>query len=115
MCWHTCARYFSDVFILIRDIFTLLKFVSIKFCSSVVSAGPGHEPRPLPYGLHPPPHTVDPYHLYHPGSREHLEIELEREKRERDARERELRERELRELELREKIKNEIEMKPPGE
>ena len=43
-----------------------------------------------------------------------LEIELERDKRERDARERDMRERELREMELREKMKQELEMKPPG-
>ena len=43
-----------------------------------------------------------------------LELELERDKRERDARERELRERELRDMELREKMKQELEMKPPG-
>ena len=39
---------------------------------------------------------------------------MERDKRERDAREREMRERELREMELREKMKQELEMKPPG-
>ena len=52
--------------------------------------------------------------MYPPGSRERLELELDREKRERDARERDLRERELREMELREKMKQELEMKPPG-
>lgn len=68
------------------------------------------------YGLHHPHHPLDPYRLasmYPPGSREHLELELEREKRERDARERDLRERELRDMEFREKMKHEIEMKPP--
>ena len=43
-----------------------------------------------------------------------LELELQRDKQERDERERELRERQLRELEFREKMKQEIEMKPPG-
>lgn len=52
--------------------------------------------------------------VYIAGSRERLELELDREKRERDARERELRERELRDMELREKMKHELEMKPPG-
>lgn len=43
-----------------------------------------------------------------------LELELERDKRERDAREREIREREIREMEMREKMKQDLEMKPPG-
>ena len=43
-----------------------------------------------------------------------LELELQRDKQERDERERELRERQLRELEFREKMKQELEMKPPG-
>ena len=43
-----------------------------------------------------------------------LELELQRDKQERDQRERELREREIRELEYREKMKQELEMKPPG-
>jgi len=43
-----------------------------------------------------------------------LEIELQRDKQERDAREREIREREIREIEFREKMKQELEMKPPG-
>ena len=72
----------------------------------------------LPSGL-PSGHPLDPYYrmasMYPPGSRERLELELDREKRERDARERDLRERELREMELREKMKHELEMKPPGE
>ena len=82
-----------------------------------------------PYGLGnlgPPPlmpgaHPADAYRLaaagamFPPGSRERLEWELDREKRERDARERELRERSLRELERQEKMKRELEMKPPGE
>lgn len=46
----------------------------------------------------------------YPGSRERLELELERDKRERDAREREIREREIRDMEMREKM----EMKAPG-
>ena len=50
-----------------------------------------------------------------PGSRERLEMELERDKRERDAREREMRERELREIELMDKRRQELEMLPPGE
>lgn len=50
--------------------------------------------------------------MYPPGSRERLEMELERDKRERDARERELRERELRDMELREKMKQDMELKP---
>ncbi|CAG5128774.1 unnamed protein product, partial [Candidula unifasciata] len=50
--------------------------------------------------------------MYPPGSRERLEMELERDKRERDAREREMRERELRDLELREKMKQDMELKP---
>ncbi|KAK6177049.1 hypothetical protein SNE40_015234 [Patella caerulea] len=69
---------------------------------------------PYGMGMHSP---MDPFYrlaLYPPGSRERLELELERDKRERDARERELRERELREIELREKMKAEMEMKPPG-
>ena len=41
-------------------------------------------------------------------------MELQRDKQERDARERDLRERELREMEIREKMKQELEMKPPG-
>ena len=49
-----------------------------------------------------------------PGSRERLEMELERDKRERDAREREMRERELREIELMDKRRQELEMLPPG-
>ena len=67
-----------------------------------------------------PPNPLDPYYrmaaMYPPGSRERLELELDREKRERDARERDMREKELRELELREKMKQELpaEMKPPG-
>lgn len=83
----------------------------------------GQEPqRGIPYGIPgltgPPP--IDPlanYHrlsMYPPGSRERLELELERDKRERDARERELRERELREMEMREKMKAEMDLKPPG-
>ena len=72
-------------------------------------------PHLLPPGAHP----SDAYRLaamYPPGSRERLELELDREKRERDARERDMREKELRELELREKMKQELpaEMKPPG-
>lgn len=73
-----------------------------------------------PYGLSALPPHMDPmlhYRLasvYPSGSRERLELELERDKRERDARERELRERELREMEMREKFKAELEMKPPG-
>ncbi|GAB1602297.1 arginine-glutamic acid dipeptide repeats protein-like isoform X1 [Argonauta hians] len=73
-----------------------------------------------PYGLSTLPPHVDPmlpYRLasmYPAGSRERLELELERDKRERDARERELRERELREMEIREKFKADMEMKPPG-
>ncbi|XP_052832899.1 arginine-glutamic acid dipeptide repeats protein-like, partial [Octopus bimaculoides] len=73
-----------------------------------------------PYGLSTLPPHVDPmlpYRLasmYPTGSRERLELELERDKRERDARERELRERELREMEIREKFKADMEMKPPG-
>lgn len=43
-----------------------------------------------------------------------LELELQRDKQERDARERDLRERELRDMEFREKMKQELEMKPPG-
>ena len=50
--------------------------------------------------------------MYPPGSRERLEMELERDKRERDARERDMRERELRELERREKMKQDMELKP---
>lgn len=50
--------------------------------------------------------------MYPPGSRERLEMELERDKRERDARERDMRERELRDLELREKMKQDLELKP---
>ncbi|KAL3861507.1 hypothetical protein ACJMK2_007536 [Sinanodonta woodiana] len=71
----------------------------------------------IPYsmgGLHP---YMDPIRLaamYPPNSRERLELELERDKRERDARERELREHELRTMEMREKLKQELEMKPPG-
>ena len=87
-------------------------------------------------GVHPPPHhqaaaaaaaQMDQYYrmasMYPPGSRERLELELDREKRERDARERDIRERELRDLELREKMKQDLEMKqsaagppppPPG-
>ncbi|CAC5356968.1 RERE [Mytilus coruscus] len=74
----------------------------------------GDPSRPHPYGHMPP--SMDPllaYRMYPPGSRERLELELERDKRERDAREREIREREIREMEMREKLK-EIEMKPPG-
>nr|KAG5698964.1 hypothetical protein BaRGS_033477 [Batillaria attramentaria] len=77
----------------------------------------------MPYGLPglggpPPPidHLAN-YHrlaMYPPGSRERLELELERDKRERDARERELRERELREMEMREKMKAEMDLKPPA-
>ena len=69
----------------------------------------------------PGAHPADAYRLaaagamFPPGSRERLEWELDREKRERDARERELRERSLRELERQEKMKRELEMKPPGE
>lgn len=83
----------------------------------------GQDQRGIPYGipgLSGPPHLVDPlasYHrlaMYPPGSRERLELELERDKRERDARERELRERELREMEMREKMKAEMDLKPPG-
>ncbi|XP_074653813.1 uncharacterized protein LOC141907971 isoform X2 [Tubulanus polymorphus] len=76
--------------------------------------------RQNPYSLANLPPSVDPMlhyrmaSMYPPGSRERLELELERDKRERDARERELRERELREMELREKMKAELEMKPPG-
>ncbi|KAK7486143.1 hypothetical protein BaRGS_00022609 [Batillaria attramentaria] len=84
----------------------------------------GQDPqRGMPYGLPglggpPPPidHLAN-YHrlaMYPPGSRERLELELERDKRERDARERELRERELREMEMREKMKAEMDLKPPG-
>ena len=50
--------------------------------------------------------------MYPPGSRERLEMELERDKRERDARERDMRERELREIEMREKMKADLELKP---
>ncbi|XP_071147241.1 arginine-glutamic acid dipeptide repeats protein-like isoform X3 [Mytilus edulis] len=74
----------------------------------------GDPSRSHPYGHMPP--SMDPllaYRMYPPGSRERLELELERDKRERDAREREIREREIREMEMREKLK-EIEMKPPG-
>ncbi|XP_060073172.1 arginine-glutamic acid dipeptide repeats protein-like isoform X3 [Ylistrum balloti] len=81
--------------------------------------GSGPEPaRSLSYaGM---PHTMD--HLldfrmaamYPPGSRERLELELERDKRERDARERELREREIREMEMREKLKADLELSKPG-
>ncbi|XP_064643016.1 arginine-glutamic acid dipeptide repeats protein-like [Lineus longissimus] len=77
-------------------------------------------PRTLPYSLASMPPSMDPMlqyrmaSMYPPGSRERLELDLEREKRERDAREREIRERELREMELREKMKAELEMKPPG-
>ncbi|XP_067659372.1 arginine-glutamic acid dipeptide repeats protein-like isoform X3 [Haliotis asinina] len=78
-------------------------------------------PRSVPYtvGGMGIPQQMDPmmsYRLamYPPGSRERLELELERDKRERDARERDLRERELRDMELREKMKAEMEMKPPG-
>ena len=39
---------------------------------------------------------------------------FQRDKQERDEREREIRERQLRELEFREKMKQELEMKPPG-
>uniref|UniRef100_A0A2C9KTE3 GATA-type domain-containing protein n=1 Tax=Biomphalaria glabrata TaxID=6526 RepID=A0A2C9KTE3_BIOGL len=53
--------------------------------------------------------------MFPPGSRERLEMELERDKRERDAREREMRERELRDLELREKMKQDMELKPEME
>ena len=85
---------------------------------------PGQDLSRPPYSLaglgHPPPHhpsQMDPlmsYRLgmYPPGSRERLELELERDKRERDAREREMRERELRDLELREKMKQDMELKP---
>ncbi|XP_056008556.1 arginine-glutamic acid dipeptide repeats protein-like isoform X3 [Ostrea edulis] len=81
----------------------------------------GGEPSPM---SHPGPYG--PYHpgmdhllnyripMYPPGSRERLELELERDKRERDAREREIREREIREMEMREKMKQDLEMKPPG-
>ena len=46
------------------------------------------------------------------NSRERLELELDREKRERDAREREMREHSLRDLEMREKL--EKSSMPPG-
>ena len=46
--------------------------------------------------------------LYPHGSRERLEMELDREKRERDARERDLRERELRDMEIQEKLKRDF-------
>ncbi|XP_021346869.1 arginine-glutamic acid dipeptide repeats protein-like isoform X2 [Mizuhopecten yessoensis] len=52
--------------------------------------------------------------MYPPGSRERLELELERDKRERDAREREIREREIREMEMREKLKADLELSKPG-
>ncbi|XP_061189583.1 arginine-glutamic acid dipeptide repeats protein-like isoform X2 [Saccostrea echinata] len=70
-----------------------------------------------PYGPYHP--GMDPLlnyrmGMYPPGSRERLELELERDKRERDAREREIREREIREMEMREKMKQDLEMKPPG-
>ena len=75
------------------------------WCSLTACSGP---PDPLMlYGGRPgvfPP----------PGSRERLEMELERDKRERDAREREMRERELREIELMDKRRQELEMLPPG-
>ncbi|KAK3581384.1 hypothetical protein CHS0354_016232 [Potamilus streckersoni] len=77
----------------------------------------GPDMQRIPYsmgGLHP---YMDPIRLaamYPPNSRERLELELERDKRERDARERELREHELRTMEMREKLKQELEMKPPG-
>ncbi|XP_062581142.1 arginine-glutamic acid dipeptide repeats protein-like isoform X2 [Saccostrea cucullata] len=78
------------------------------------------EPSPMshpsgPYGPYHP--GMDPLlnyrmGMYPPGSRERLELELERDKRERDAREREIREREIREMEMREKMKQDLEMKP---
>ena len=54
------------------------------------------------------------YPNFFAGSRERLELELDREKRERDARERELRERELRDIEMCEKFAQERDIKPPG-
>ncbi|PVD36915.1 hypothetical protein C0Q70_03908 [Pomacea canaliculata] len=83
----------------------------------------GQDPqRSIAYGLaglsgHPHMDPLASYHrlaMYPPGSRERLELELERDKRERDQRERELRERELREMEMREKLKAEMDLKPPG-
>lgn len=78
----------------------------------------GQDPTRPHYSLGLPHHPhIDPlmgYRLgmYPPGSRERLEMELERDKRERDARERDMRERELRDLELREKMKQDLELKP---
>ena len=81
----------------------------------------GDVARSLPYSVTPlQPNPLDPYYrmaaMYPPGSRERLELELDREKRERDARERDMREKELRDMELREKMKHDLppEMKPPG-
>ncbi|XP_078335361.1 uncharacterized protein LOC111135789 isoform X2 [Crassostrea virginica] len=81
----------------------------------------GGDPSPMshpgPYGpYHPGMDHLINYRIpmYPPGSRERLELELERDKRERDAREREIREREIREMEMREKMKQDLEMKPPG-
>ncbi|XP_052717384.1 arginine-glutamic acid dipeptide repeats protein-like isoform X2 [Crassostrea angulata] len=83
---------------------------------TISSMGGDHSPmsHPGPYGPYHPPgmdHLLN-YRIpmYPPGSRERLELELERDKRERDAREREIREREIRDMEMREKM----EMKAPG-
>ena len=86
----------------------------------VLGSGGGAEaPRAPPYTSGGPlqPNPLDPYYRMasmfpQHNSRERLELELDREKRERDAREREMREHSLRDLEMREKL--EKSSMPPG-
>ena len=85
------------------------------------SAGSADAARAPPFtaGGPLPPNALDPAAYYRMAamfphnSRERLELELDREKRERDAREREMRENSLREIEMREKLDLKSSV-PPG-